>query len=95
MLCCAGPPLPEALRLLAPLANLKVLSLSDNELGGAITADVAVFKKLKALDLSDMNLNGELLGIRTERFNFLSGWFLLTLIKIVSRQAASRKSSRT
>ena len=69
MLCCTGPPLPEALKLLAPLANLEVLSLSGNELGGAITADVAVFNKLKNLYLSNMNLIGESLSIRPERFN--------------------------
>ena len=50
MRCCAGPPLPETLKLLAPLANLEELSLGGNELGGAITADVAVLTKLKKLD---------------------------------------------
>ena len=41
------------LQTLEPLASsLEVLNLSGNELGGAITANVAVFKKLKKLDLS-------------------------------------------
>ena len=69
MLCCTGPPLPEALKLLASLANLEVLSLSGNELGGAITADVAVFNKLKKLELRGMGLDGEPLSIHTECFN--------------------------
>ena len=71
VLCCAGP-LPEALKLLAPLANLEELSLGGNALGGTITADVAVFKKLKKLDLSYMGLDGKLLSARTERLcNFV------------------------
>ena len=73
MLCCAGPPLPEALKLLAPLANIEELSLGNNKLGGTITADVAVFRKLRKLDLSFMGLDGKPLSIRTERFDFLLG----------------------
>ena len=69
VLCCAGPPLPEALKLLAPLANLEELSLGGNALGGTITADVAVFKKLKKLDLSRMILGGKPLSIHIERFD--------------------------
>ena len=68
MLCCSGPPLPEALKLLAPLANIEELSLGGNKLGGTITADVAVFKKLKQLYLINMGLNGKSLSIRSERF---------------------------
>ena len=67
--CCVGPPLPEALKLLAPLANLEELSLGGNALGGTITADVAVFKKLKKLDLSSMILGGKPLSIHIERFD--------------------------
>ena len=67
MLCCAGPPLPEALKLLAPLANIEKLYLGLNNLGGTVTADVAVFKKLKTLDLSFMGLDGKPLSIRSER----------------------------
>ena len=56
----AGPPLPETLRLLAPLApTLEMLHLGSNELGGTITDDIAAFTKLTDLDLSDMNLEGE------------------------------------
>ena len=69
VLCCAGPPLPEALKLLAPLANLEELSLGGNALGGTITADVEVFTKLKKLDLHGMGLDGKRLSIRTERFS--------------------------
>ena len=69
VLCCAGPPLPGALKLLAPLANLEELSLGGNALGGTITADVAVFKKLKKLDLSSMILGGKPLSIHIERFD--------------------------
>ena len=60
MLCFTGPPLPETIKLLAPLANLEELNLSDNDLGGTISADVAVFTKLKKLVLSGMGLDGEM-----------------------------------
>ena len=69
MLCCTGPPLPETLKLLAPLANLEVLSLGGNKLGGAITVDVIGFTNLKKLVLSTMGLGGKPLRIRTERLN--------------------------
>ena len=56
---CAGPPLPETLRLLTPLAsNLEILNLSGNELGGTITEDIAAFTKLTELKLFDMGLEG-------------------------------------
>ena len=56
---CAGPPLPETLRLLAPLAsNLKILGLGGNKLGGTITDDIAVFTKLTELRLAKMGLEG-------------------------------------
>ena len=56
----AGPPLPETLRLLAPLApTLENLDFGFNKLGGAITDDIAAFTKLTKLDLRDMNLEGE------------------------------------
>ena len=56
---CAGPPLPETLRLLAPLAsNLEILSLGVNKLGGTITDDIAVFTKLTELLLYNMGLEG-------------------------------------
>ena len=60
MLCFTGPPLPEMIKLLAPLANLEELNLSDNRLGGTISADVAVFTKLKKLELRKMGLDGEM-----------------------------------
>ena len=60
MLCFTAPPLPETIKLLAPLANLEELNLSDNDLGGTISADVAVFTKLKKLVLSGMGLDGEM-----------------------------------
>ena len=69
-LCCAGPPLPEALKLLAPLANIEELSLGGNKLGGTITADVAVFTKLKKLELCSMALDGKIGSTRSERFTF-------------------------
>ena len=57
---CAGPPLPETLRLLAPLApTLEKLNLSDNKLGGTITDDIAAFTNLTELDLRLVNLKGE------------------------------------
>ena len=57
---CAGPPLTETLRLLAPLAsNLEILSLGGNKLGGTITDDIAVFTKLTELRLYEMGLEGE------------------------------------
>ena len=56
----AGPPLPETLRLLAPLApTLEKLRLGGgNKLGGTITGDIAAFTKLTELSLSDMDLKG-------------------------------------
>ena len=69
MRCCAGPPLPETLQLLARLANLEVLSLGGHKLGRAIPADVAVFTDLKELGLSNMGLGGKLLSTRSERFS--------------------------
>ena len=69
MCCRAGPPLHETIKLLSPLANLEELGLGGNELGGAITADVAVFAKLKKLGLNNMGLDGELLSTHTERFD--------------------------
>jgi len=68
VLCYAGPPLHEALKLLAPLANLEELSLGGNALGGTITADVEVFTKLKKLYLHRMGLDGKRLSTRSERF---------------------------
>ena len=57
---CAGPPLPETLRLLAPLAStLDKLNLSDNKLGGTITDDIAAFTKLAELRLYNMGLEGD------------------------------------
>ena len=60
MLCFTGPPLPETIKLLAPLSNLEELNLSYNDLGGTIMADVAVFTKLKKLVLVEMELDGEM-----------------------------------
>ena len=56
---CAGPPLPETLRLLAPLAsNLEILSLGGNKLGGTITEDITAFTRLTVLRLWGMGLEG-------------------------------------
>ena len=76
----------KAMGVTVKLAGNTGFTLPSNigELGDDITQ----------LDLSNCSLTGPL-SIRTERFDFLFGWFLLTLIKILSRQAASRKSSRT
>jgi len=68
---CVGPPLPETLKLLAPLANLEELSLSGNKLRGTITTDVVAFTNLKKLDLSFMGLDGKLLSTRSERLHML------------------------
>ena len=68
MCCRAGTPLHETIKLLSPLANLEELDLSGNTLGGKITADVAVFTKLKRLALNYMGLDGKLLSFRSERF---------------------------
>ena len=58
-IACTGPPLPETLRLLAPLApTLEKLNLSGNKLGGTITDDIAAFTKLSELDLHNMGLEG-------------------------------------
>ena len=49
----------EMLSRLAPLASsLEVLDLGGKRLGGTITSDIAVFTKLKKLDLSNMDLEG-------------------------------------
>ena len=56
---CSGPPLPEVLELLAPLASsLEELDLSENKLGGSLTPKIGVFAKLKVLKLSRMGLEG-------------------------------------
>ena len=91
MLCCSGPPLPETLKLLAPLANLEVLSLRNNGLGGTIAADVSVFTKLKTLDLANIFLAGKPLSIRTERSKL--GDFVVDFQNVPRFQAASHKSS--
>ena len=57
--------------MLTPLTNLEVLDLGFNKLGGTITADVAVFKKLKTLELGAMGLEGKSLSTRTERLRDL------------------------
>ena len=53
--------------MLSPLANLEVLTLSGNELGGSFTAKVAAFTKLKELRMVDMGLDGKSLRTRSER----------------------------
>ena len=55
----AGPPLQETIKLLSPLTELEELNLGDSKLGGTITADVAVFAKLKKLSLYNMDLDGK------------------------------------
>ena len=55
----AGPPLPETLLLLAPLApTLEKLNLDGNKLGGTITDGIVTFSKLTELGLENMNLEG-------------------------------------
>ena len=46
--------------MLSSLTKLEELNLAGNKLGGTIPADVAVFSNLKALDLSSMDLDGEI-----------------------------------
>ena len=55
-------PLHEVLRRLAKggASNLEVLDLSHNALGGTIASDIAMFPKLKKLDLSQMGLDGKI-----------------------------------
>ena len=54
-----GPPLPETLRLLVPLAcTLEMLNLGGNKLGGRFTSDIEAFTKLKTLVLNDMRIQG-------------------------------------
>ena len=55
-----GPPLSDALRLLAPLApTLEVLTLGNNPLGGALGPDdVAPFTRLTFLRLDNTGLEG-------------------------------------
>ena len=55
----AGPPLQETFKLLSPLTELEELNLGGNKLGGTITADVAVFNKLKRLSLWSLGLDGK------------------------------------
>ena len=75
MLCFTGPPLPETIKLLAPLANLEELNLSYNDLGGTIMADVAVFTKLKKLVLIEMELDGEMVvPVLSASIFFLAGF---------------------
>ena len=72
---CAGPPLPETLRLLAPLASkLEKLNLSGNELGGTITEDIAAFSKLTYLGLVDMGLEGACLYDQANTTNDERNW---------------------
>ena len=58
----AGVSLNEVLRRLAKggASNLEVLDLSKNALGGTIASDIAMFPKLKKLDLSEMGLGGKI-----------------------------------
>ena len=56
--------------MLSPLANLEVLNLSDNKLGGSFTAEVAAFTKLKELMLFNMGIDGKIGSTRTERLRF-------------------------
>ena len=54
-----GPPLDETIKLLAPLAaTLVSLNLDNNDLGGTITSDMAVFTNLTFLSLEFMELSG-------------------------------------
>ena len=56
----AGPPLPETLRLLSPLATtLEKLDLTCNNIGGTITSDITAFTKLSELRLAARRLEGE------------------------------------
>jgi len=54
-----------------PLTNLEELSLGGNTLGGMITSDVAVFTKLKKLELYRIELDGKIGSTRTERLRVL------------------------
>jgi len=65
----AGPPLQETIKLLSPLTKLEELNLGGNVFGGTITADVAVFIKLKKLILLNMGLDGN--GRMSQHFHFL------------------------
>ena len=68
-----GPPLPETLRLLAPLApTLGKLNLSSNKLGGTLTADIEAFTKLTKLVLFNMGLRGAWMGVPAHPGNALA-----------------------
>ena len=74
---------------LTPLASsLEVLDLSGNKIGGTITDGIAVFSKLKKLDMSKMGLDGKPLSIQSERLN---GSY--SLCNFVHRRAARRDYS--
>ena len=86
-----GPPLPETLRLLAPLApKLEKLHLSDNKLSGAITEDIAAFTKLTELQLYDLGLEGACVEPDTHKKEANRGNFLA---RSLCTQARSRPSS--
>ena len=57
--------------MLSPLANLEVLALSHNKLGGRFTAEVAAFAKLKELMLFNMGIGGKIGSTRTEWLRIL------------------------
>ena len=86
-----GPPLPETLRLLAPLAStLEKLNLGGNELGGTITDDIAAFTKLSELYLYEMGLEGAFVEPDIHKKEANRGTFLT---RSLGAQARSRLSS--
>ena len=71
---CGIPPFYVAF-ILAPLAsNLEKLSLSNNNLGGTITNDIAAFSKLTVLALGSMGLEGACLYNQANTTNDERNW---------------------
>ena len=91
-----GPPLPDTLQLLAPLApTLEKLDLGGNELGGTITGELlAPFTKLTELDLGLMGLEGAHLPYARSRSELRSKlWLRICRTEILSLLSRHRSAA--